>query len=73
MDKINIPFATVKYMHDEIREELDNAFKTVMDDNYFIGGKYCEAFENEFAEYCGVKYAVGCANGLDAINLTLRA
>lgn len=36
-------------------------------------GEELECFENEFSEYCGTKYAVGVANGLDALILTLRA
>lgn len=70
---MNIPFATFKHMHDEIREDLDNAYKKVMDSNYFIQGKECEMFEKEFAEYCGAKYCVGVATGLDALYLILKA
>ncbi|MCF1439849.1 MAG: DegT/DnrJ/EryC1/StrS family aminotransferase, partial [Shewanella sp.] len=39
----------------------------------YIMGKELDNFEKEFAQYCGVKHAIGVANGLDALNLTLRA
>ena len=73
MDKIKVPFAEFAGMHNEIREELDNAYKAVMDSNYFIQGKQLEAFEEEFAAYCECKYCVGVATGLDAIYLLLKA
>ena len=70
---MNIPFAAFEGMHDEIREELDKAYKTVMDRSYFIQGQELEQFEKEFATYCDCKYCIGVANGLDALILVLRA
>ncbi|WP_285825035.1 DegT/DnrJ/EryC1/StrS family aminotransferase [Schaedlerella arabinosiphila] len=72
-DKVEIPFSTVKPMHDEIREELDEAYDRVMENAWFIQGKECEAFEREYAEYIGTDYCVGVATGLDAIYLILKA
>lgn len=68
-----VPFATFKYMHGEIRQELDGAYHNVVDNGWFIQGPECEKFEEEFAEYIGTKYCVGVATGLDAILLILRA
>ncbi len=70
---MKVPFAEFYAMHDEIRTELDNAYKTVMDNSYFIQGKQLEQFEEEFAKYCGCKYCVGVATGLDALYLILKA
>lgn len=70
---MKVPFVSFEPMHTEIRAELDNAYKRVMDSNYFIQGSECHAFEEEFAKYCGVKYCVGVGNGLDALYLVLRA
>ena len=70
---MKVPFVSFEAMHGEIRKQLDDAYKTVMDSNCFIQGKACAAFEKEFAEYCGVKYCVGVGNGLDALMLILRA
>ena len=68
-----IPFATFEYMHNEIKEEMLQKFEEVYDKGWFIQGEECAAFEKEFAEYCGSKYCVGCATGLDAIYLILKA
>lgn len=70
---MKVEFCSFKPMHNEIRNELDDAYKRVMDSSYFIHGKECELFEKEFAEYCGAKYCVGVATGLDAIYLILKA
>ena len=70
---MNVPFADFAPMHNELRDKLDNAYKNVMDSNYFIQGTQCKKFEEEFAKYCGTKYCVGVATGLDAIYLILRA
>ena len=68
-----IPFVDFSPMHNEIRVQLDHAYKTVLAKNLFIQGSECELFEKEFAEYCGVKYCVGVGTGLDAIYLILKA
>lgn len=68
-----IPFAALDIMHDEIREELNKAYKNVLDYEWFIQGKESLAFEKEFAAYIGAKYCVGVGTGLDAITLILRA
>ena len=70
---MNIPFVSFDVMHKEIEEKMLEAFKRVYENNWFIQGKECEAFEREFAEYCGADYCVGCGNGLDALYLLLRA
>lgn len=70
---MNVPFATFKPMHNEIREELNSAYEKVLDKSNFIQGNECKKIEEEFAEYCGVKYCVGVATGLDALMLILKA
>ena len=70
---MKIPFATMDRMHADIREEMLEAFARVYDKGQFIQGDECSAFENEFANYCGSRFAVGVASGLDAITLALRA
>ena len=70
---MNIPFSTFEYMHHEIREEMLAKVAAVYDKGWFIQGEEVLAFENEFADYCGVDYCVGCATGLDAITLMLKA
>lgn len=70
---MKIPFVSFETMHNELREELDLAYKSVMDSNYFIQGEQCQSFEQEFANYCEAKYCIGVGNGLDALYLLLRA
>ena len=70
---MNVPFATFKPMHNEIREELNSAYEIVLDKSNFIQGTECKNFEEEFAKYCEVKYCVGVATGLDALMLILKA
>lgn len=70
---MEVPFATFKPMHNEIRKQLDEAYKRVMDNSVFIQGEECKKFEEEYAKYCGTNYCVGVATGLDAIYLILKA
>ena len=59
---MKIPFVSFEMMHKEIEEEILAKFKEVYEKNWFIQGPEVEAFEHEFAEYCGTKYCVGCRN-----------
>lgn len=68
-----IPFLDLKDINQQYRNELIEVCTRVIDSGWYIGGKELETFENNFAEYCGTRYAVGVANGLDALILTLRA
>lgn len=70
---MKVEFCSFKPMHAEIRKDLDNAYRQVVDSNNFIHGTECALFEQEFANYCGVKYCIGVGNGLDAIYLILKA
>jgi dTDP-4-amino-4,6-dideoxygalactose transaminase len=68
-----IPFLDLKNINQQYREELIAACTRVIDSGWYIGGNELEQFEQNFANYCGVKFAIGVANGLDALILTLRA
>lgn len=70
---MKIPFVSFEVMHNEIKDDILQAMKNVYEKNWFIQGPEVEAFEKEFAAYCGVKYCVGCGNGLDALYLPLKA
>jgi hypothetical protein len=56
-----------------LREELRQAIERVLERERYILGPEVEAFEREFAAYCGAEHAVGVANGTDAITIALRA
>lgn len=68
-----IPVINLNEQHASIRAELDDAIGRVLAKGTFILGGEVEAFENEFAEYCGVAHAVGVASGTDALQLALLA
>lgn len=68
-----IPFLDLKSLNGQYAQELKNAAARVIDSGWYIMGNELKAFEQEFAEYCGTKYCIGVANGLDALILVLRA
>ncbi|NDW08828.1 DegT/DnrJ/EryC1/StrS aminotransferase family protein [Dysgonomonas sp. 520] len=68
-----IPFLDLKRINLNYRQQMNEAIQRVLDSGWYIRGKECEAFEREYAAYCGTKYCVGVANGLDAIRLVLLA
>ncbi|MET3697022.1 dTDP-4-amino-4,6-dideoxygalactose transaminase [Bacillus oleivorans] len=70
---MKVPFSTFDLLHSEIRSELDESYSNVIDSGWFIRGKECEAFEEEFAAYNDAKYCCGVGNGMDALTLLLRA
>ncbi len=63
LQKINSPYA----------KKYRGALTQTLDRGWFIMGEQCAGFENEFAQYCGVKHCVGVGNGLDALVLIFRA
>jgi dTDP-4-amino-4,6-dideoxygalactose transaminase len=68
-----IPFLDLKAGYLAIKDELDTAYRRVMDSGWYIMGAELAAFETEFAAYCGAAYCVGVGNGLEALHLILRA
>lgn len=70
---MKIPFVSFKPMEKELNNELRDAFDRVFTRSWYIEGAEDEAFEKAFAEFCNVKYCVGCGNGLDALMLALKA
>jgi dTDP-4-amino-4,6-dideoxygalactose transaminase len=70
---LNIPFLDLKAQFAEIREEVADAVTRVLESQNFILGAEVEAFEQELADYIGVRFAVGCASGSDALLLAQMA
>lgn len=70
---MTVPFLDLRPAQDAIREELTAAVRRVMDSSQFVLGPEVEGFEREFAEFCGARRCVGVANGMQAIELVLRA
>lgn len=70
---MEIPFVNLKPTNLTIKEELNEAFNSVLDSGWYILGEKVDKFEKEYAEFSETKYAVGVSNGLDAIFLALKA
>ena len=70
---MKVPFLDLNAPHEELRQELHNAFERVLDSGWYVLGNEVKKFEQEFAEYCEAKNCIGVGNGLDALHLILRA
>lgn len=70
---MNIQMVDLKRQYQKIKPEIDSAIHEVLDSTQFILGKKVQEFENNAANYLGVKYAVGVANGTDALQIALMA
>ena len=69
---LKVPFLNLGDQVRELREEIDQAIARVLSSGWYLLGPELEAFEAEWAAYTGAKYAIGVANGLDALHLCLR-
>ena len=70
---MRIPFVSFLPMERELGVELRNGFERVLTKSWYISGEEDAAFEQAFAQFCGVEYCIGVGNGLDAIMLALKA
>lgn len=70
---LSVPFLDLRAAYLELKPEIDAAIARVLDSGWYVLGSEVEAFEAEWAAYCGCAHAVGVANGLDALTLALRA
>jgi dTDP-4-amino-4,6-dideoxygalactose transaminase len=73
MTEPNIPFLDLITPHRELEDDLVAVFREALRTAQFIGGPQVEAFEHEFAEYCGSKHCVGVSSGTDALRFALMA
>jgi len=67
------PSFDLKEINSKIENEIKQAINKVIDNGNFILGNELELFEEEYAKYCGTKYCIGTGNGLDSIQLILKA
>ncbi|MEW6235188.1 MAG: DegT/DnrJ/EryC1/StrS family aminotransferase [Candidatus Omnitrophota bacterium] len=70
---MRVPFVNLPLQHQPFKKELLDALERILDHGQFIFGPEVDQFEKRFAEYCGVKYAVGVDNGTSALCLSMRA
>lgn len=68
-----IKFLDLEKINNRFREEIDSELKEILDSGWYLQGKKNQKFAENFAEFCGVKHCLGVANGLDALNLIIKA
>ena len=68
-----IKFLELHKINERYRDEIDSRIKKVLDCGWYLQGEENKVFSKHFAEFCGVKYCIGVANGLDALNLIIKA
>lgn len=68
-----IKFLDLKKINNRYREEIDSRIKNILDKGWYLQGEENENFTKNFANFCGTKFAIGVANGLDALNLIIKA
>src|ERR1700681_1847612 len=69
----SIPLLDLTRQYRPLREPIQSAISAVIESQRFILGAGVEHFEQRFADYCGARYAIGCASGTDALELALLA
>jgi dTDP-4-amino-4,6-dideoxygalactose transaminase len=68
-----IPFLDLKAQYATLRPQLEAAVLDVMASGQYVLGEQVEAFEQEFADYCGAKHAIAVSSGTSALHLALLA
>jgi dTDP-4-amino-4,6-dideoxygalactose transaminase len=68
-----IKFLDLQAINKQYSDEIKNITNEVIDSGWYLLGSKVKNFENNLAKYVGVDYVIGCANGLDALRLILRA
>jgi dTDP-4-amino-4,6-dideoxygalactose transaminase len=66
------PLVDLPAQYESIKDEIDAAIQEVIASSAFIGGTYVDAFERDFAAFCGVKHCIGVGNGTDALFIALK-
>ena len=70
---MSVSFLDLRSINLRYRADFHAAFDRVLESGWLVLGKEVEAFEQEFASYCGVDHCIGVGNGLEALHLVLRA
>lgn len=68
-----IPILNLTRQYEQLKTQIDEALIRVAASGHYILGPEVKAFEEEMAQYLGVKHVIGCANGTDALFLALKA
>jgi dTDP-4-amino-4,6-dideoxygalactose transaminase len=73
VSETSIPWIDIRRQNTAVRDEIEAAIRRVLDSGMFVIAAENQAFEEEWAAYCGAEHAVAVGSGTAAINLTLRA
>lgn len=68
-----VPFLNLAKAYEELRPEIDESIQRVLESGWYVLGEEVTAFEKSYAEFTDSKYCLGVANGMDALELSLRA
>jgi len=69
---MKIPFVDLKAQYSDIKKDIDQAIKNVLEETAFIGGRFVKDFESSFAALYGVKHVISCANGTDSLFIIMK-
>lgn len=70
---MSVPFVDLKAQYESIKDDIDQAIASVINETNFIGGERIKSFEKDFAQFVGTRHCIGVANGTDAIEIALKA
>ncbi len=70
---MNIPLLNLKKQYSYLKKEISEVVLEILESGNYINGTYTKKLEEDLAKYLGVKYAIGVANGTDALVITLKA
>ncbi len=70
---MKIPFIDLQSQYQNYKSEIDSSIQDVLDSSQYIMGPKVKSFESNLAKYVGVKHAIGCASGTDALLIALMA
>lgn len=72
-NNLNIQMVDLKGQYEKIKPQVDQAINDVLSSSQFINGEHVKSFQNELAAYLDVKHVITCANGTDALQISMMA
>ena len=69
---MHIPFVDLRMQYERIKNDIDLAINNVIEETAFIGGKYVNQFEADFAAIYGVNHVISCGNGTDSLYIIMK-
>jgi len=67
-----VPFVDLNIQYESIKDEMETALKSVFTEMTFIGGRFVQQFEQDFAKAYGVKHVISCGNGTDSLYIIMK-